>query len=167
MNYRTLIVTLLMLCVSLVAASQTKSGIDGEIADSEGAVIANARVLLHWDSAGSTVGLSDNIGIPHDVIVMTDHNGRYLAEVPAGFYDVFVSAMAFTPTAAKVRVKKGSPYYIQHDTQTGSAGLPGIGALKRIEKSQPFKLQVKPGFFAACQRNEIRSELFSLFRYGF
>ena len=106
MNYRTLIVTLLMLCVSLVAASQTKSGIAGEIADSEGAVIANARVLLHWDSAGSTVGLSDNIGIQHDVIVTTDTTGRYSAVVPAGFYDVFVSAMAFTPNAAKVRVKK-------------------------------------------------------------
>jgi hypothetical protein len=106
MNYRTLIGTLLVLCVSLVAAGQPQSGITGEIVDSEGAAIANARVLVHWDSAGSTVGLSDNIGIQHDVIVTTDSNGRYLAEVPAGFYDVFVSAMAFTPTAAKVRVKK-------------------------------------------------------------
>jgi hypothetical protein len=35
---------------------------------------------------------------------------QYLAsfgECPAGFYDLFVSAMAFTPTAAKVRVKQG------------------------------------------------------------
>jgi hypothetical protein len=60
------------------------------------------RLLFH----GKIRGLSDNIGIQHDVIVTTDSNGRYLAEVPAGFYDVFVSAMAFTPTAAKVRVKK-------------------------------------------------------------
>jgi len=106
MNYRTLMGTLLVLCVSLVAAGQPQSGITGEIVDSEGAAIANARVLVHWDSAGSTVGLSDNVGIQHDVTVTTDSNGRYLAEVPAGFYDVFVSAMAFTPTAAKVRVKK-------------------------------------------------------------
>ena len=95
-----------MLGVSLVAAGQSQSGITGEIADSEGAAIANARVLVHWDSAGSAVGLSDNIGIPHDVTVTTDSNGRYVAEVPAGFCDVFVSAMAFTPAAAKVRVKK-------------------------------------------------------------
>jgi len=57
-------------------------------------------------SAGSTVGLSRNIGIRHDIIVTTDATGRYSAGVPAGFYDVFVSATAFTPSAAKVRVKK-------------------------------------------------------------
>ena len=106
MSYRTLTGTLLVLWFSLVSAGQPQSGITGEIVDSEGAAIANARVLVHWDSAGSAVGLSDNIGIQHDVVVTTDTNGRYLAEVPAGFYDVFVSAMAFTPTAAKVRVKK-------------------------------------------------------------
>src|ERR1700722_3372092 len=44
--------------------------------------------------------------VSSDVIVMTDASGRYSAGVPGGFYDVFVSAMAFTPTAAKVRVKK-------------------------------------------------------------
>jgi hypothetical protein len=117
MNYRTLIGTLLVLCVSLVAAGQPQSGITGEIVDAEGAAIANARVLVHWDSAGSTVGLSDNVGIQHDVIVTTDSNRRYLAEVPAGFYDVFVSAMAFTPTAAKVRVKKNVLPTTQHSDQ--------------------------------------------------
>ena len=85
------------------------SAISGQIADSEGAVIANARVLVHWDSSGSTVGLRDNIGISHDVTVVTDNTGRYSADVPAGFYDVFVSAMAFTPAALKVRVKEGQP----------------------------------------------------------
>ena len=95
-----------LFCVSFLAAAQRQSGLTGEIVDSEGAAITNARVLVHWDSAGSTVGLSDNVGIQHDVIVTTDAAGRYSAGVPAGFYDVFVSAMAFTPTAAKVRVKK-------------------------------------------------------------
>ncbi|MGA3055506.1 MAG: carboxypeptidase-like regulatory domain-containing protein [Candidatus Korobacteraceae bacterium] len=106
MNYRILVGVVLLLCVSFLAAAQRQSEITGEVVDSEGAAIANARVLVHWDSAGSTVGLSDNIGIQHDVIVTTDATGRYSAGVPAGFYDVFVSAMAFTPTAAKVRVKK-------------------------------------------------------------
>jgi hypothetical protein len=64
-------------------------------------------VLVHWDSSGSTVGLKDNIGIKQDVAVVTDANGHYSADVPPGFYDVFVSARAFTPTAAKVRVKEG------------------------------------------------------------
>ena len=107
MNYRILTGAVLLLCVSFGAAAQRQSEITGEIVDSEGAAIANARVLVHWDSAGSTVGLSDNIGIQHDVIVTTDTTGRYSAVVPAGFYDLFVSAMAFTPSAAKVRVKQG------------------------------------------------------------
>jgi hypothetical protein len=70
-------------------------------------VIADARVLIHWDSSGSMVGLRDNIGTKQDVIAVTDTGGQYSANVPAGFYDVFVSAMAFTPSAAKVRVKQG------------------------------------------------------------
>jgi len=69
----------------------------------------NARVLVHWDSSGSTVGLKDNIGIKEDISVITDGSGHYSATVPPGFYDVFVSAAAFTPTATKVRVKVERP----------------------------------------------------------
>jgi hypothetical protein len=96
---------ILLLCASFVAG-ESQSIITGRIVDSEGAAIAGARVLVHWDSAGSTVGLSDNIGIQQDLEVTTDTSGTYSAKVPAGFYDVFVSATAFTPTAAKVRVKQ-------------------------------------------------------------
>jgi hypothetical protein len=97
---------LVFLFLSWLSAAP-ESAVSGQITDSEGAVIANARVLVHWDSSGSTVGLSDNIGIKQDVIVVTDAGGHYSADVPAGFYDVFVSAMAFTPTATKVRIKQG------------------------------------------------------------
>ncbi len=93
-------------CISLLAAQQ-RSAISGHINDSQGAAIANARVIVHWDSSGSAVGLKDNVGIRHDVVVTTDASGKYSVGVPAGFYDVFVSAIAFTPTAAKVRVKQG------------------------------------------------------------
>jgi hypothetical protein len=99
---------LVFLCFSWLSAGP-ESAINGQITDSEGAVIANARVLVHWDSSGSTVGLRDNIGISHDVTVVTDNSGRYSANVPAGFYDVFISAMAFTPAATKVRVKEEQP----------------------------------------------------------
>jgi hypothetical protein len=94
------------LCISWLSANP-KSSISGQVTDSEGAVIANARVLVHWDSSGSAVGLRDNIGIKQDVIVATDTSGQYSANVPPGFYDVFVSAGAFTPTATKVRVEDG------------------------------------------------------------
>jgi Carboxypeptidase regulatory-like domain len=86
-----------------------QTAITGQITDSEGAVIANARVLVHWDPSGSAVGLRDNNGIKQDVMVVTDASGHYSANVPPGFYDVFVSAMAFTPAATKVRVKEGQP----------------------------------------------------------
>jgi hypothetical protein len=66
-------------------------------------------VLVHWDSSGSAVGLTDNVGVRQDVTVVTDKSGRYSLSVPPGFYDVFVSAAAFTPTATKVRVKEGRP----------------------------------------------------------
>jgi hypothetical protein len=104
-NSRIFIGVVLLLCAS-AAAGEPQSLIAGRIVDSEGAAIAEARVLVHWDSAGSTVGLSDNIGIQRDIILTTDANGNYSANVPAGFYDVFVSATAFTPIAAKVRVKQ-------------------------------------------------------------
>ena len=97
---------LVFLCFCLSSAAQ-QSEITGQITDSEGAALKDARVLVHWDSSGSAVGLKDNIGIKRDVAVVTDTNGHYSANVPPGFYDVFVSAKAFTPTAAKVRVKEG------------------------------------------------------------
>jgi hypothetical protein len=97
---------LILLCISQISAGP-QSVITGRVTDSLGAAIAKARVLVHWDSSGSKVGLTDNIGTTEDLSVVTDANGNYSVTVPAGFYDVFVSAMAFTPSAAKVRVKQG------------------------------------------------------------
>jgi len=103
---RVIIVGFLLLCISQLSAA-AQSVISGQVTDSEGAVLAKARVLLHWDPSGSTVGLTDNIGTTQDITVVTDASGNYSTSVPSGFYDVFVSAMAFTPTVAKVRVKQG------------------------------------------------------------
>ena len=97
---------LILICISSLFA-EARFVIAGRVTDSEGAAIPNARVLIHWDSSGSKVGLTDNIGIREDVIVLTNGNGGYSADVPVGFYDVFISAEAFTPIAAKVRVKPG------------------------------------------------------------
>jgi hypothetical protein len=79
---------LVFICLSWVSAD-AQSAIGGKITDSEGSVIANARVLVHWDSSGSTVGLTDNIGIKQDVIVVTDTSGQFSTSVPAGFYESF------------------------------------------------------------------------------
>jgi carboxypeptidase family protein len=100
---RLTIAAVLLLCTPLCATG-LQSAIAGRIADSEGAAIAGARLLIHWDPSGS-VGLPDNF--KQDLIVVTGHNGEYTATVPSGFYDVFVSAPGFTPAAAKVRIKRG------------------------------------------------------------
>jgi Carboxypeptidase regulatory-like domain len=93
-------VVLIFLCLSWLSATP-QSAITGTVTDSEGAVIAKARVLIHWDPSD---GRSRST---QDVSVLTDDSGIYSAPVPMGFYDVFISAPAFTPVAAKVIVKEG------------------------------------------------------------
>jgi Carboxypeptidase regulatory-like domain len=97
---------LTLICASLLSGAP-QFVIAGRVTDSEGAAIAKARVLVHWDPSGSKVGLTGNVGTAQDADVLTDSNGDYSANVPPGFYDVFISAPMFTPTAAKVIVKQG------------------------------------------------------------
>ncbi len=97
---------LILVCTPSLSA-KTRSVIAGRVTDSAGAAIAKARVLIHWDSSGSRVGVTDNLGTKQDVIVLSDANGAYSMNVPEGFYDVFVSAPMFTPAAAKVIAKQG------------------------------------------------------------
>jgi len=63
--------------------------------------------MLGWSFTGiPSGGAVGYLGLKQDVIVVTNSSGFYSADVPAGFYDVFVSAPAFTPIAAKVIVKE-------------------------------------------------------------
>ncbi len=80
----------------------------GVITDSEGAVISGARVFVHWDRSGAGVGLKTNVGIKQDDLTLeTDKQGRFRVELSPGFYDVFVTAAAFSPSCSKVRIKSG------------------------------------------------------------
>jgi hypothetical protein len=88
----------------LAVVSTRASTLSGTVRDSEGAVIANAQVTVHWDRSGSNY-LKDNLGIQRDVAATTDSSGHFSLELPPGFYDVFVTAMAFTPYCEKVRLK--------------------------------------------------------------
>jgi hypothetical protein len=85
-------------------ASTIAGTLSGIVRDSEGAVIANAHVVVHWDPSGSNY-LKDNLGIRQDIAATTDSSGQFTVELPPGFYDVFVTAMAFTPHCDKVRLK--------------------------------------------------------------
>ena len=103
-----LVIATLILALFVYTSDNKVTKITGQITDSEGAVIAHARIIIHWDSAGSTVGIGDNLGLQSDLIVFTDNNGNYSAKVPPGFYDVFVSSLSLTPVAAKVRVTQNA-----------------------------------------------------------
>ena len=93
----------------LFSVVSTRAGtLSGIVRDSEGAVIANAHVVVHWDPSGSNY-LKDDIGIKEDIAATTDSSGHFSVELPPGFYDVFVTAMAFTPHCDKVRVKDKDP----------------------------------------------------------
>jgi len=100
--------TVLFLFAVVSTRAQTLSG---TVRDYEGAVISNAYVIVHWDTSGSNY-LKDNLGIKQDIAATTDSNGHFSVDLPLGFYDVFVTAMAFTPHCDKVRLKdKGTKTY--------------------------------------------------------
>src|SRR5262249_61777250 len=58
----------------------------------------------YWDEAGSNY-LNDYTGIKADITLRTDSNGKFSPELPPGFYDIFVTATAFTPRCDKIRVQ--------------------------------------------------------------
>jgi Carboxypeptidase regulatory-like domain len=74
---------------SLGASGDT--GIKGAIKDELGAAIERATVIV----SGTPILLS-----------RTNRNGEFaIAVMPGGLYDVFVSALGFAPTCAKLRVE--------------------------------------------------------------
>jgi Carboxypeptidase regulatory-like domain len=100
-----LLLASLLLCDVTSASAATLAG---TVRDSEGAVIAKAHIVIHWDSSGANY-LKDNIGIKEDIIATTDSNGGFSVDLPAGFYDVFVSAISFSPHCDKIRLKGKEP----------------------------------------------------------
>jgi hypothetical protein len=94
----------LFACVSSAVADSPEGKLKGIITDSEGGTIGGARILIHWDRSGSSVGLNTNVGLSSDLSIETNQDGEFASSLPPGFYDVFVSAMAFTPNCRKVRI---------------------------------------------------------------
>jgi hypothetical protein len=103
------------------SAGQPKSSLKGEVKDTEGAAIAGARIVVHWDPAGSRVGLTSNIGIEKDLQLIADQSGNFDADLPPGFYDLFISASAFSPSCMKIRVKASTT--VTYTTKLKLSGL--------------------------------------------
>ena len=94
--------------VTLLAALPAfPSTLSGTITDPTGAVIEGASVAIRWDSAGHALGLKSNEGTNAEIKTTTDKLGHFSLELPQGFYDVFVSGMAFSPSCVKVRLLTG------------------------------------------------------------
>lgn len=102
-----------LLFLLLLSRTAISAELHGRVTDQLGAVISGARILVHWDPAGSQVGLTDNVGIKEDASTVTDSTGQFSLPLPPGFYDVFVSSMAFDPKCTKVRVTTKTPANIR------------------------------------------------------
>ena len=72
--------------------------------DNMGAVIPDARVVIHWDPVGLD-SVKENVGTKDDEIAMTNQNGQFSVELPPGVYDVFVAAAGVSPHCEKVSMK--------------------------------------------------------------
>ncbi len=104
-----------------------QSALKGTVTDLSGGAIEGAVIIIHWDSSGSTVGLHSNVGIKEDVVVRTSPHGGFSVNLPPGFYDVFVSAMAFTPACQKVRIREGSAVIFDRRLQVNGLVIDEIG----------------------------------------
>ncbi len=92
------------LLLLLAAVSTESATLSGTVSDSEGAVIPNTQIIVHWDPSGSNY-LKDNLGIKQDITTTSDSKGQFSLELAPGFYDVFVMATAFSPHCEKIRLK--------------------------------------------------------------
>ena len=98
---------LLVLCPLSVQAAT----VSGTVTDDNGGAIPKAYVIIRWDPVGLD-GVKDNIGTTEDKTATTDVSGHFSIEVPAGVYDIFVSAAGFAPHTEKItlKAKRNLPY---------------------------------------------------------
>jgi hypothetical protein len=100
---RFLVLTVAVLAPAVASGEMLK----GAVKDSSNTPLSGAMVLIHWDHAGNIAGLRTNIGIAADLNIGTKDDGTFTADLPPGFYDIFVAATAFTPTCRKLRMNAG------------------------------------------------------------
>jgi hypothetical protein len=95
---------LLLLLLVVTPLSARAATLSGTITDDSGGAIPKAYVILRWDPIGLD-GVKDNFGTTEDKTATTDIGGYFSIEVPAGVYDIFVSAPGFAPHSQKITVK--------------------------------------------------------------
>jgi hypothetical protein len=93
-----------LMVVLFAVASAKGATLSGAVRDSEGAIISNAHLIVHFDPSGSK-RLNGTTAIKEDLISATDSGGRFSLELSPGFYDVFVTAPGFSPYCTKIRLE--------------------------------------------------------------
>ena len=78
-----------------------------QVTDQLGAVIGKAFVLLHADA------LERENPKPFSMDLRTSSEGEAKAELPSGFYDLFVASTGFAPHCEKIRVRHGKPVTVK------------------------------------------------------
>jgi hypothetical protein len=102
---------LLLLLLAVTPLSVRAATLSGTVTDVSGGAIRNAYVVVRWDPVGLD-SVKDNLGMTDNKIATTDESGHFSMEVPAGVYDIFVSAPGFAPHSEKIalKAKKNLPY---------------------------------------------------------
>ncbi|MGC2528891.1 MAG: carboxypeptidase-like regulatory domain-containing protein [Candidatus Acidiferrum sp.] len=93
----------LLFLLALTPLSVHAAIFSGVVLDSQGASIHKAYVVIRWDSVGID-GVKENLGTNEIKTTTTDETGHFSLELPAGLYDIFVSAAGFSPHCEKIVV---------------------------------------------------------------
>jgi hypothetical protein len=75
------------------------------VTDASGEYIPQAFVTIHWEQM--VVGSTPNPGIKTDITGRTGATGEFAAQLPEGFYDIFVASQGRIPFCRKVRARPG------------------------------------------------------------
>ncbi len=110
----------LLLFLTPVASTSANGVLSGQVRDVvEGAPVGRAYVLIHPSGWG------------RDIHVTTERDGKFSAELPPGFYDVFVTAVGFAPTCSKVRVRAGQTTKYTQESECPNLSLSPIEQAER------------------------------------
>lgn len=90
-----------------VPAHTQNSALTIRVTDQLGAVIGKAFVLLHADV------LERENPKPFSMDLRTSSEGEAKAELPSGFYDLFIASTGFAPHSEKLRVRDGKPVTVK------------------------------------------------------
>ena len=90
------------LVISVSAVAQN-SAVKGIVVDPTGAPISRAFVLFHTDA------LKPENPVPYDLTLRTDKQGKFSADLPPGFYALFIGAGDFEPNCQAIRIRIGVP----------------------------------------------------------